>query len=63
VPDLKAINYTLEFFASVRKEEKAKKMSNFLKAYISRMAYTIYFKFGMCSLLICQHLHSELGLV
>ena len=24
---------------------------------------TIYFRSGMCSLLICQHLHSELGLV
>ena len=43
-------------FASVRKEEKekkTKKMSNFLKAYISRKAGTIYFRSGVCSLPIC----------
>jgi len=53
-------------FASVQKEgkKKRKKMSDFLKAYISGTAGTIYFKSGICSLpYICQHLHSELGLV
>ena len=37
-----------------RKENKIKKMSDFLKAYISGMADMIYFKSGMCSLPICQ---------
>jgi len=39
------------------------KMSDFLKAYISGMAGTIYFGSGMCSLQICQHLYSKYGLV
>jgi len=38
-------------------------MSNFLKAYISGTADTIYFRPGMCSLPICQHLHSKFGVV
>ena len=36
-----------QFFASVWKEEKTKKMSNFLEACISEMANTIYLKFGL----------------
>ena len=43
--------------------KKTKKMSNFLKAYISGMADAIYFRSGMCSLSICRHLHSEFGIV
>ena len=43
------------------KKRKMKKMSNFLKAYILGMAGMIYFKSGMCSPMICQHLHSEFG--
>ena len=46
-----------------KKEEKMKKMSDFLKAYISGMAGAIYFRSGMYSLPICQCLHSEFGLV
>ena len=53
-------------FASVWKEEnkkKTKKMSNFLKAYISGMIGTIYFKSGMSSILISWHLQNEFGFV
>ena len=56
----------MAFFVSVHKEEKeknkAKKKNDFLKAHISGMAGTIYFRFCMCSLSICRHLHSEFGL-
>jgi len=50
-------------FSSVRKEEKMKKMSDFLKAHISGLAGVINFRPGMHSLPICQHLHSKFGLV
>ena len=40
-----------------------KKMKDFLKAYTSGMAGVIFFRPGMCFLLICRHLHSEFGLV
>ena len=63
-------NYVVVFYGSFyqvckkeEKEKKMKKMSNFLKACISGMAGMIYFRSGMCSLLICWHLHSEFGLV
>jgi len=55
----------MAFFASVHKKEKinkTKKKNDFLKAHISGMAGTIYFRFCMCSLSICWHLHSEFGL-
>ena len=45
-----------------REKKKPKKMSNFLKAYISGTAGAIYFRSSMCSLSICRHLHSEFGL-
>ena len=45
------------------KKKKTKKMSDFLKAYISGTAGAIYFTSGMCSLPICWHLHSKFGLV
>ena len=38
-------------------------MSDFLKTYISGMAGAVYFRSGMCSLLICRHLYSEFDLV
>ena len=38
-------------------------MSDFLKAHILGMAGMILFRFGMCSLLICRHLHSEVGVL
>ena len=38
-------------------------MCKFLKVHISRMAGVIYFRSGMCSLLICQLLHNKFGLV
>ena len=41
-----------------KRRKKTKKMSDFMKAYISGTADAIYFRFGMCSLPICQHLHS-----
>ena len=47
-----------QFCANMRKEEKRKKISDLLKAHVSG---AIYFKSGMCSLLIFWHLHSELG--
>ena len=46
-----------------KRKTKTKKISNFLKAYISGMSSTIYFRSGICFLPICQHLHSECGLV
>ena len=46
-----------------RKRKKKKKMSDFLKAYVSGTVDAIYFRSGMCFLPICQHLHSEFGLV
>ena len=46
-----------------KKKNKLKKMNNFLKAYISGTAGAIYFRSGMCSLPICQHLHSKFGFV
>ena len=36
-----------------------KKMSYLLKTHISGMAGVIRFKSGMCSILICQHLHGK----
>ena len=50
------------FFTKVWKEEKIRKINDFLKAQISELAGTIYFRSGMCSLLICWHLHSKFGL-
>ena len=48
----------------MRKEEKnPKKISDFLKAHISGTAGVIYFRFVVCSLPICWHLHSKFGLV
>jgi len=38
-------------------------MSNILKAYISETAGAISLRFGMFSLPLCWHLHSEFGLV
>jgi len=46
-----------------KKEKKTKKMSDFLKAYISGTAGAIYFRSVMCSLSISWHLHSKFGLV
>ena len=47
-----------------RKTEKTKtkKMSDFLKAYNSGTAGVIYFRSGMYSLMIYQHLHSKFSL-
>ena len=75
--NLKAIRlqiYVLwQLFTSVRKKKnnnnkkkkkkEMKKMGNFLKADISGMACTIYFKSGLYSPLICWHLQSEFGFV
>ena len=55
MPNLKAIDYVFAFMAvfckcAKRKEKKkTKKMSNFLKAYISGTAGMICFRSGMCS--------------
>ena len=46
-----------------KKPEKTKKMSDFLKAYISGTAGTIYFRSGLCFLPICWHLHSNFALI
>ena len=68
----KISDYAFVFYCSLlqvcKKEKgkegkKAKKMSDFLKAYISEMAGTIYFRSGRCSVPICRRLHSEFGLV
>ena len=45
-----------------KKKTKIKKMGDFLKAYNSGTAGVIYFRSGMCSLMIYRHLHSEFGL-
>ena len=53
-----------KFLQVCKKEGKeTKKMSNFLKAYISGMTGAIHFRSGMRSLPICRHLHSKFGLV
>ena len=53
----------LHFMAVFLQVCEKKKRKYFLKAYILGMADMIYFKSGMCSLPICQHLHSEFDLV
>ena len=53
-------------FASMQKEEKKNKNKQLFEGlyiYISGTAGVIYFRFGTCSLQICQHLHSKFGLV
>ena len=57
------LHFMAVFLQVCKKQKKAKKMSNLLKAYISGTADAIYFRSGMCSLLIRQHLHSEFGFV
>ena len=53
------------FFLLVCENKKMKKknVSTFLKVYISGMACAMYFRSDMCSVMICWHLHIELGLV
>ena len=70
MPNLKAIWLHIcilwQFFASVQKKKRRKnprKMSDFLKAYISGMASMISFRPGMRSLPICRHLHSKFDIV
>ena len=46
-----------------KKKKKTKNVSTFLKVYISGMACAMYFRSGMCSVMICWHLHIEFGLV
>ena len=50
------------FYGSFLQLCEKKKKNDFLKAYISGMAGAIYFRYSMCSLLICRRLHSKFGL-
>ena len=49
--------YALTLYGSIL---QVCKRSNFLKAYISEMGGVIYFRSGMSSLPVCQHLHRDL---
>ena len=49
------------FCICAKRRKRRKKMSDFLKDYISGTADAIYFRYGICSLPICRHLHSKFG--